>query len=75
VSNETSIENHYKGISPPVAVLASSRDWSISIVLYPSGPYLELVEVVPECGARISYSESLGNLDLVVKKLKEDNQG
>ena len=74
MSNETSIENHHKGISPPVAVLASSRDWSISIVLYPSGPCLELVEAVPECGARIAYSERLGNLDLIAKKLKEDNE-
>jgi hypothetical protein len=42
-------------------------------VLYPSGPYLELVEVVADCGARIAYSERLENLDLVAKKLKEDN--
>jgi hypothetical protein len=58
---------------PPVAVLASSRDWSISIVLYPSGPCLELVECIEGQGAKLAYSERLANLDLVAKKLKEDN--
>jgi hypothetical protein len=42
-------------------------------VLYPSGPHLELVEAVEGCGARMAYSERLDNLDLVAKKLKEDN--
>jgi hypothetical protein len=39
----------------------------------PVAVYLELVEVVADCGARIAYSERLENLDLVAKKLKEDN--
>ena len=74
MSNETSIENHRSATSPPVVVLSASRNWSISIVLYPSGPCLELVEVVEECGARLAYSERLDNLQLVAKKLKEDNE-
>ena len=59
--------------SPPVAVLASSRDWSISIVLYPSGPHIELVECIEGHGGRLAYSERLSNLDLAVAKLREDN--
>jgi hypothetical protein len=74
MSNETSIANHRPASGPPVAVLASNRDWSVSIVLYPSGPHLEVVEVVEECGARLSYSERLDNINLIAKKLKEDNE-
>lgn len=73
MSNEDNIKNHRSADGPPVAVLSASRNWSLSIVLYPSGPHLELVEVVEGCGARMSYSERLDNLALVAGKLKEDN--
>lgn len=49
---------------PPVAVLASGSYWSLSIVLYPSGPCLELIEVVDGGGSRLAYSESVRNLVL-----------
>lgn len=66
-------ENHCRscrGEGPPVAVLASSRDWSLSIVLYPSGPCLELVEVVEDQVSRVSYSEAVANLVLAGEVLK-----
>lgn len=58
---------------PPVAVLASSRDWSLAIVLYPSGPCLEMVEVYGT-HARMVYSERLSNLDRIAEVLKEKQQ-
>lgn len=55
---------------PPVALMASGRTWSLSIVIYPSGPYLELIEIVDGVN-RLVYSEGLGNLALAAKVLKE----
>lgn len=59
--------------SPPVAVLTANRNWSLSIVLYPSGPHLELVECIEGQGGRLSYSEPLANLERAAQILKENN--
>ena len=73
MSNEDSIKNHRSAAgSPPVAVLSATRNWSLSIVLYPSGPCLELVEVVDGCGARIAHSARLDNLDAHTTHLPPD---
>jgi hypothetical protein len=72
MSNETSIKNHRPSIGgPPVLTLSASRNWSLDIVIYPSGFFLELVELVPECGAKLVYSERLDNLIVAAQKLRE----
>lgn len=60
-------------IGPPVAVLASHRDWSLSITLYPSGPCMELVECIEGKGARLAWSEPMANIERAVLRLKQEN--
>ena len=67
-ASEASPSSH---AGPPVAVLASCPDWSLSIVLYPSGPCLEMVQTILDgSGSRTVYSEPLANLVRVIEALK-----
>lgn len=61
-------------LTPPMARLAARPGkWTLSIVLYPSGPYLEIVEHRGESPDGLVYCEQLANINRAAEVLKERN--
>ena len=60
-------------MSLPIAKLAEhAGKWTLSIVLYPSGPSLEIVDESGEFH-RIVYGDQLANINLAAEALKKEN--
>jgi hypothetical protein len=57
---------------PPIHVLAEGVGWSLSIVKYPSGPCLELVDTEEN---RLAYSERLEDINKKAQSMKREGYG
>lgn len=60
-------------MGPPVATLATGLGYRVDLVIYPSGPYLELIQTGdgPEV---LAYSERLDSLVKIAARLTTERE-